>query len=165
MTLDPSKIDKQALIEALRTRLEQELHNFTTSQSAAQEGATHEETRQEDPKDTRAIEATYLARGLAERVESLRDSIAMLARLAPVAFGPDDPVGPTALVALEGRETDVYFLVPCAAGETLTQAGATIRTLTPASPLGSALVGKQIDEEVELDLPGRRIETTIAWVR
>ena len=41
---------------------------LTASQKTVQSGAIHEETRQEDPKDTRAIEATYLARGLAERV-------------------------------------------------------------------------------------------------
>ena len=60
--------DKNELIEALRARVTAELRTLRESQRAAQEGATHEETRQEDPKDTRAIEAQYVSRGLAERV-------------------------------------------------------------------------------------------------
>lgn len=166
--MNPDSIDKRALLDLLRDRLEAELRNLTTSQNAAQDGATHEETRQEDPKDTRAIEATYLARGLAERVESTRDAVALLSRLEVVAFGPDDAVGVTALVALEneGGGESIFFVVPAAAGETLTvNNGVAIRTLTPGSPLGRALIGREVDDEVELELPGRRRLSTIVWIR
>lgn len=159
------EIDKQELLNLLRARIEADLQSFTTSQTAAQSGATHAETRQEDPKDTRAIEATYLARGLAERVESMRTATAVLSRLELADFGPDDPIGVTALVALEGAsgEQSIYFLVPFAAGEVLEAGGVTIRTLTPGSPLGQALIGRQVDDEVELSLPGRLLTATIAW--
>jgi transcription elongation GreA/GreB family factor len=165
--LDPNTIDKRALLELLRDKLEGDLHGSMASQSAAQAGATHDETRQEDPKDTRAIEATYLARGLAERVERMRESVAVFARLEVADFGPEDPIAVTALVALEdesGAES-IYFLVPYAAGETLEFAGTTIRTLTPGSPLGRALIGKHVDDEVELELPARSLVATIAWTR
>jgi transcription elongation GreA/GreB family factor len=165
--LDPNTIDKRALLELLRAKLEADLHNSAASQNAAQAGATHDETRQEDPKDTRAIEATYLARGLAERVERMRESVAVFARLEVADFGPEDPIAVTALVALEdesGAES-IYFLVPYAAGETLELDGTTIRTLTPGSPLGRALIGKHVDDEVELELPARSLVATIAWTR
>ena len=86
--MDPNTIDKRALLELLRDKLEGDLNGSMASQSAAQAGATHDETRQEDPKDTRAIEATYLARGLAERVERMRESVAVFARLEVADFGP-----------------------------------------------------------------------------
>ena len=165
--MKPKTIDKRAILNLLRARLETELRNFTRSQDAAQSGATHAESRQEDPKDTRAIEATYLARGLTEQVELMRDAVTIFSRLEVADFGPDDPIGITALVALE-EERDgesIYFIVPCAPGERLALDGTTIRTLTPGSPLGQALMGRQTDDEVELDLPGRRLVATITWTR
>ncbi len=160
-------IDKGELLNLLRRKLASDLDAFLASQNAAQEGATHEESRQEDPKDTRAIEATYLARGMAERVELMHEAAAIFKRLAVRNFGPDDPIGVTALVGLDDERDGetVYFLVPCAAGETLEFCGYTIRTLTPGSPLGQALIGLRVDDDIELQLPGRRLVGTIGWVR
>jgi len=165
--VDPGRIDKRKLVSLLREKLDLDLRSFAASQSAAQSGATHEETRQEDPKDTRAIEATYLARGLTEQVELMHDAIAVFSRLEVADFGPGDPIAVTALVALEEStgEGSIYFLVPCVAGETLRLAGATIRTVTPRSPLGQALMGRHVDDEIDLQLPGRRLSATIAWTR
>lgn len=164
-------IDKSHLLRLLRESLAEELRRFTDSQTAAHEGAIHEETRQEDPKDTRAIEAQYLARGLAERVESVRETVAFLARLEPQAFGADDPVGLTALVALDvegaangGGGEALYFLLPVMGGETLEVDGVAVRTLTPESPLGRALMGRRTDDEVELELPGRALRGVVASV-
>ena len=160
-------VDKQALLRLFIKQLEAKLATLVLSQHAAQAGATHPETRQEDPKDTRAIEGQYLARGLAERVESMREVVARCRHLELAAFGPDDPIAVTALVALEdedGQES-LYFLVPWAGGEQLDVGGTTIRTLTPSSPLGRALVGKHVDDEVEVELPGRRLSATIGWAR
>jgi len=160
-------IDKQVVLDMLRASLETKLSNFTASQNAAQEGAIHEETRQEDPKDTRAIEAQYLARGLAERVESMRDEVALLAGLESKELGPDDEVGIGALVGVEGDHGGeaIYLLVPCAGGETLAVEGRTVRTLTPGSPLGQTLIGRHVDDEVTLGRPGRKMTATIRWIR
>ena len=78
------------------------------SQQAAQEGATHDEARQEDPKDTRAIEAQYIARGLAERVEDLRATRAALANAILVDYGPEDPVGLFAMAWVWDSKSPFY---------------------------------------------------------
>ena len=157
--------DKTALAESLRARVAQELKTLYESQRAAQDGAIHEETRQEDPKDTRAIEAQYVARGLAERVEDLQKTVAVLAHMRLDAFGPDDPIDLSALVGLkDGDAEKIYFLVPVAGGETLAIDGRTVQTLTPGSPLGLALCGRCVDDEIELDLPGRQITAAVDWV-
>ena len=157
--------DKTRLAEALRARVAQELNTLRESQRAAQDGAIHEETRQEDPKDTRAIEAQYVARGLAERVEELQRTVATLAHMQLDSFGEDDPIDLTAVVGLkdDGGER-IYFLVPVAGGESLEVDGTVVQTLTPASPLGLALCGKCVDDEVELALPGRRNFVEVNWV-
>ena len=162
----PTRPDKTALLDALRERINGELRALRDSQRAAQDGATHEETRQEDPKDTRAIEAQYVARGLAERVEELQDTLAELARMRLDSFEEDDAIALSALVGTDdGGDERIYFLVPIAGGETLSLDGTEIRTLTPASPLGRALSGRHVDDEIVLELPGRRLTATVAWVR
>jgi len=160
-------IDKKTVLDMLRKKMVTELRNLAASQTAAQEGAVHEETRQEDPKDTRAIEAQYLARGLAERVELMRDDVALLAGLDSKELGPDDEVGIAALVGVEGDHGGeaVYLVVPCAGGETLELDGRTIRTLTPGSPMGEALMGRQVGDEVTLGRPGRQMTAEIRWIR
>lgn len=160
-------IDKIQVMNLLREKLAADLQALTASQQAAQAGATHEESRQEDPKDTRAIEATYLARGLAERVEAMRETLALISRLTIAQFGDDDPVAVTALLAIEEPDgvQSIYLIVPRVGGERLSVAGATVRTLTPLSPLGRALLGKQVGDAVSLDLPGRRLQAEIRWLR
>ena len=160
------RLNKSEVADKLRARVSQELRNLRESQQAAQDGAIHEETRQEDPKDTRAIEAQYVARGFAERVEDLEKTVAVLAHMRLDAFGPDDPIDLSALVSVtDSGGEKIYLFVPVAGGETLTLKGGTVQTLTPGSPLGLALCGKCVDDDIELDLPGRRVVATVDWVR
>ncbi len=163
---NPLQVSKVKIIEALRTRLRDNLEALTAAQGAAQSGAVHEETRQEDPKDTRAIEATYLARGLAERVETLRTDISAIGSMVAQPFSADAPIAIGALVGLEeddGSEK-VYFLARCGGGERLDVDGLAIQVLNPTSPLGSALIEKHADDEVEIDLPNRQLIATVSWV-
>ncbi len=160
------KINKTKVIAALRTRLSDNLAALTAAQDKAQSGAVHEETRQEDPKDTRAIEATYLARGLAARVETLRSEIAVVGSMEARAFAPGDSIALGALVGLEdadGNET-TYFLAPCGGGEKIAVGKSDIQVLTTSSPLGSALIERYVDDDIALALPNRRFEACITWV-
>ena len=164
-----ARIDKTRALDRLRTLTRDKLTALTDSQKMAHAGAIHEETRQEDPKDTRAIEAQYLARGLAERVEVLEDTLTALQALRPRAFTEESPIALTAIVAIETLQEDpadralktsaesvptFYFLVPVAGGERIELDDATIHCITPGSPLGQEIVGRYLDDEVELELPG-----------
>ena len=155
--------DKTLLLRALVERLGDELASIESSQRAAQQVAVHPETRQEDPKDTRAIEAGYLARGLAERAETLRHACAMLAAFELRDFGEDTPIASSALVTLEneseGRRLRV-FLLPMADGEAIALNGGEVRPVSPASPLGRALVGRTAGESLEVRTPAG----TRAWI-
>jgi transcription elongation GreA/GreB family factor len=160
-----SKIDKKQLLATLCDLVQREYDNVREAQEAAQEGATHEETRAEDPKDTRAIEAQYIARGLAERVEELQRAVQALTHLPLVDFKDEMAAALTAVIgASMGEDEKIYFLVPVAGGETITLNGQSVQTLTPQSPLGAQLLGKEIDDDFELELPGRRIYGVIEWL-
>jgi transcription elongation GreA/GreB family factor len=160
-------VDKNELLDLLRERLAERLQRLTVSQQATQDGAVHPESRQEHPKDTRATEATYLARGLAERVETLREALAQIAALDPREFAPDDVVQVGALVGLvdeDGGEL-VYLLAPSGGGEGLSAGGTPILVVTPRSPLGASLLGARIDQEIEIELPRGRRSAVVQWLR
>lgn len=154
------RIDKKQLLTTLRERVQREYDSVREAQQAAQEGATHEETRAEDPKDTRAIEAQYIARGLAERVEELQRAVEALARLPLTAT----TVVGTSMSQKDGEVEKIYFLVPVAGGETIELDGQAIQTLTPQSPLGAQLADREVDDEFELELPGRQLAGVIDWL-
>lgn len=150
--------DRQAVLAALRSRLGETLARLAAAQASAQAGAVHAEAKQEHAKDMRSTEASYLSRGLAERVETLADALQLLAAFAPAPRAADAPVGLGDLVVVADDTGDeaVYFLAPVGGGEKLDVEGRTVLVLTPRAPLGAALLERLPGDEVALDLPGGR---------
>ncbi|MCC6524839.1 MAG: transcription elongation factor GreAB [Polyangiaceae bacterium] len=147
--------DKQALKDELVRRLESEAEALAQTLAAAREGATHEEARPENDKDTRALEQSYLARGQARRLEELRAGLGEVVRMALRCFDASSPIALGALVHCDedGAERRV-FLAPHGGGSAL--AGGAVQVVTPGSPLVRALLGKRAGDEGELVLGGRR---------
>ena len=83
-------IDKRALLDALRARVSAELEASTRRARDAAEAATHEENRAEGDKDMRATEASYIARGQAERVHELESALTRLGSMPIKAFAEGD---------------------------------------------------------------------------
>lgn len=172
MSPDKSRVprmspDKSRVLRALRARLLAEQQRMQSSQRAAQQGSVHPEARQENPKDTRAIEAGYLARGLAERAEALRTTSEQLGALALRDFSGGEPIGVSALVTLEHTDdgTCVHvFLVPVAGGETLVVDDCEVKPISPSSPLGRALVGRESGDEVLVTTPAGTTRYVVARV-
>ncbi len=149
-------IDKSDLLQALCEHLTADLEALMRRQQDTQKGATHEENRAEHAKDTRATEQSYLARGLAARVEEVRRTIAQLAKVELVRFTDLDPIGLCALIVLEEpeeSETQTWWLVPAPGGIELSQRTIRIRTLSPAAPLGRALLGLRVGNEGSFATP------------
>lgn len=148
-----NEIDKARLLERLQARIEADLRDLERRQRDVQAGSTHEESRPEHAKDTRAIEQSYLARGLAARVAEMRETARGLAAFRPRRFGSDEPVAVGALVVIstesdaptpeEPVQPETCWLVVGAGGIELELDGVRVRTLTPVSPLGQALIGLQ----------------------
>jgi len=146
-------IDKAKLLAELVAQLAAALDSAQRAHAAALEGATHSEARAENPKDTRGLEQSYLARGQAARVAELEAGVAAVTALALRRFAPADPIALGALVTVdEDGARQQLFLAPHGGGSVL---GGGVQVVTPGSPLGRALLGKRIDDDVELHLPGR----------
>lgn len=160
-------IDKPALLQAVRVALAADLDAVSTTQRETHAGATHEESRPENDKDTRALEASYLARGLARRVAELEDAVRRLALVELRDFTAGQAIAATALVGVEdaGGASQRYFVLPAGGGVKVGTGGGEVQVVTPASPLGRLLIGKHVDDEVELRTArGRRtlVITTVS---
>ena len=147
------------LLESVRG----ELASMTASQKTTHAGATHEEAKPENSKDTRALEQTYLARGLAVRVAELRAGLKMLEAYAVKAFSGDDAIAITALVRVEKEDESLLdvLLAPFGGGAVLEVDGLRVRVVTPESPLGRALLGRRSGDDTEIGGPGGKRELLV----
>jgi transcription elongation GreA/GreB family factor len=151
---------KHTLRSALVARLEQDLATAKAAHAAAIEGATHEEARAENDKDTRGLEQSYLARGLAQRVVELE---AAVGSVPVMSIDPSTKVGIGALVTADEDGAELQFFVAGHGGGLELPGGVTV--VTPSSPIGRALLGKREDDECEVAAGGRKRTLVITKVR
>lgn len=145
---------RSSLRDELLARLCADLDPLERAHRSALEGATHEESRPENSKDTRALEQSYLARGQALRVADARRAVADVAAMSADPAVAGQPVAVGALVTTsEDDEERLVFVAPHGGGSRL--AGGRVHVVTPQSPLGRALVGRCAGDACELTLAGR----------
>lgn len=153
-------MDKTALRDELVARVAEELEALERAHRAVMEAATHEEAKPENDKDTRALEQSYLARGQAMRVQSLREALATCRALTAA------PLARAALGALlrvdDDGATRTLYLAPHGGGTAL--AGGSVQVVTPTSPLGRALLGREAGDVCEAEVSGRVREVEVLEV-
>jgi hypothetical protein len=161
-----SSISKQALVEEALSLLNKSLQQMTHHANKTAAGATHAESRPENNKDTRGLETSYLARGQATRAMEIETEIQQLRRLPLTAFGYQRPIAASALVRLTSPEQPdlVLFLTPGGGGISLPRPPLTVRLVTPRSPLGAAVLGKQRDDIIGMVKSGEQVEYEITEV-
>jgi transcription elongation GreA/GreB family factor len=145
---------KQALLDQARAALEL----ARAAHAAAVEGATHSEARAENDKDTRGLEQSYLARGHAARVEETEGALGAIARLPEGTAGAKVAMGAVVTVEDDDGEQQRYYLAPWGGGVALP---GNVLAVTPSSPIGAALVGKELGDDVEIQRPGGRRTLTV----
>jgi len=156
-------VDKEQVLLALKRELEAQLAQAHAAQQGTQSGATHEEAKPENDKDTRAIEASYLARGQARRVVDLEEAVVKVNALVPRAFDGELPVALGAIVQLEHDAGSLwYLLAPAGGGLTLTAGSLVLTVVTPQSPVGRALLGRRVGDDVDIRTPQGVRECSIA---
>lgn len=147
-------MDKRLLLKELCARLEEEAATTARIALEAAAAVTHEDNKPENDKDMRSTEASYLARGQAERARELERSLALLTSLLVRPFGPGDNIAATALVELQqGKSTLLCFVLPAAGGQRIRFQGKEVQVVTPTSPLGKALIGLSEGDEAEVATP------------
>ncbi len=157
----PMLPSKHAVVAALRTATEITLAGVEASAGAARDEVGSAETRQEGKYDTRATEASYLARGQAWMVAELRRLAAWYAALRAVDL---EYVQLGALVLLDGEREELIFLAPVGGGAVEVD-GRRIRIVSPSSPIGSAMADLRRGDSFEFDSPGGRVELEVMDVR
>lgn len=148
--------DKQTVRTALEDALQRALDTMVNAARATREGAIHEDSRAEGDKDMRSTEQSYLARGQAMRVEDLAEQLQRLRAEKVVAFAADAPIaiGALVLVEVEDGASRALFVSAYGAGMLLRVGGVEITVVTPSSPMGQALLGKQAGDDFELTTRG-----------
>jgi transcription elongation GreA/GreB family factor len=159
------KINKTEVLKALLAHFEGELSAIVVSAQTAHEAATHEESKAEDRHDTQAIEAGYLAQGVAVRVLEIKKVIAEYKSILESNFPAFNQVAPGCLVELEANGKISYsFFSHFGGGAQVVLESKTFTVLTPKSPLGESILGEKPGDEVEVETKGGLKHYTIVSI-
>jgi transcription elongation GreA/GreB family factor len=147
-----SREKKKALLAGLVAHVESEVTTMRKAAYDAAEAATHAEAKPENDKDTRALEASYLAAGQATRVAELENALKLLSGIELKDIGKATPICASAVITLEDDDGahSMFFMSPHGGGVRLELEGASVQVVTPQSPLGKALLGKLHGDVIEL---------------
>ena len=139
------RIDKSDLVRELCAAIAEKERLTAQQADAAHRAATHEESVPENDKDTRALEASYLAGAQAARARELKAIQNRLSFVPLHAFGENSEIGLTAIVTLQsGAKQTLYFLMPYGGGVKLRADAVTV--VTPEAALGQAILGLTLGE-------------------
>ena len=145
-------INKKDLIQQFILLLVADLNSAIESQKKTVEYVTDEDNKPENEYDTRGLEASYLARGQAERVADLKESLAFFKITEIKPYSEKTPIGNSALVSVQDLEQDDeiknLLMMPKGGGLQLTYNNKNYQTVTASSPLGKALLGKKCHDEI-----------------
>ena len=149
-------MNKTAVHRLMLDKLEIDLDVLQRAAQTAYEAATHAENIAENKYDTLGLEASYLATGQARRVEEIRQALknCQAMTLAPYRAAQGIQIGVLVNLQAENGSGQWLFLAPDAAGLKLDHDGCMVTVITPRSPLGAALLGKQLDDEVQINIGG-----------
>jgi hypothetical protein len=147
--------DKARLIQQVIASLNDSLALLQKAARASHAEATHESSKAESKYDTRGLEAAYLAGGQARQAKEILDSINLYRALPVRDFSSEEPIDLTALVELDvdGRPA-LYFVGPRNGGLEIEYKGKEITVITPQSPLGQQLMGKNAGQRWTAKLGG-----------
>ena len=145
---------------ALRASIAADLAALEAAAHAAHDAATDPEAKPENDKDTRALEAGYLAGAQSARAAEVKRTLGELERAPPTAFSVL-----TLRETAKGRDvTSVVLLSPWGGGQRLDDDGVSVAVVTPQSPLGAALSGRKAGDVVEVDMGVRLREIDVVDV-
>ncbi|WPN99903.1 transcription elongation factor GreAB [Pseudomonas sp. MUP55] len=160
-------MNKHAVLQLILEKLSADLDIAQRAAQTAYETATHEENIAENKYDTLGLEASYLAAGQAKRVEEIKQSLALCQNLQLRGYDDQRGIEVGTLLGLEdenGRQ-QWLFLAPDAAGLKVDVVGQPVTVITPRSPLGKGLLGKRVEDEVEILVAGARQYFTVTEAR
>ncbi|GAB3526940.1 GreA/GreB family elongation factor [Photobacterium alginatilyticum] len=151
-------MDKTLLLKHIVDELKTVHQSAIDAATRAYETATDEENAPEHKYDTLSLEASYLAQGQAQRVAECEEDLSLYAKLDIKHFTSEDAIALGCLIHLvDDNDNDKYvFLGPAAGGLKFQFSGKEIIIVTPSAPLGQALAGSHVDDDVEVHIGGEQ---------
>lgn len=149
-------MDKQDLVAQLVRQLEASARAALAARDVAAAEARDGATPDEKREDARAAhQAGTLGRAQQKRAQDALAQVDALAAWKPEPAKPGRPIAVGAIVEIEDPETGqgrTIFLAPVGAGVTLTGPGGdgVLSVVTPASPVGKAVLGKKLGDTVAI---------------
>lgn len=157
-------LSKAELLQRIIDRLAHDLDVFFTAAKTSHEAATDKENLPDNKYCTLALEASYVAQGQANRAQELRQSLDAYKRLI---LAPENGViCLTSLVTVEAGDGahKTVFIGPLEGGLRIADGLDEIMVITPASPLGRELIGKQCGDTIVVATGAGRLEYEIVSV-
>lgn len=157
-------MNKKEIIHKVVKYLSSELSTTQLAADNAHSAATDDQSVAETQYDTLAIEASYLAEGQSRRVEEIKYSITQFEQLQTRELKPSAIVSLGSLVQLnKGENTNEWFFIAPSAGgfkcilqeESITFQ---ITVITPHSPMGKALINKEVDDDVSINFQNVNVQ-------
>jgi transcription elongation GreA/GreB family factor len=166
MTVSLSDMDKHALQQQVLQQLAADLLLAERAALTAHETATHEENIAENKYDTLGLEAAYLATGQARRAETIRQALARWQQFRPPASEAHRGIQLGALVCLvDADERQQWvFLGPAGGSMKLEGGDGAVQVISSDAPLGQALLGKCVGDEVAVEVGPHRLQLEVLQV-
>lgn len=154
------------MVEQLASRIRESVQVAMREREAAAEEARDGASPDEKRADARvALEFSNLAKAQDRRAKSAMDDLAALEAFRPRAIGKRADLG--AIIEVEdGDEGRTIFLAPVGAGIELTMPDGDgfVTVVTPMSPLGKAIMGREVGDTVEIVVKGEPREWTLTFL-
>jgi transcription elongation GreA/GreB family factor len=153
-------MDKTQLVAQLVARLEASARTALSARDAAAAEARDGATPDEKREDARAAhQLAGLGRAQQRRAQQALAEVDSLAGFRPAPLPPSGPIGVGAIVEIEDEDSGegrTFFLAPVGAGITLTGPGGDghLSVVTPASPIGRAVLGRRIGDVIDIAVEG-----------
>jgi transcription elongation GreA/GreB family factor len=159
-------MNKSLLLKHILEKLEALHLGAINAAMQAYNTATHEENVAENKYDTLGLEAAYLAQGQSQRVTECEADFEEFKKLTAMTFSSDSAVDIGALVLLKDERglSQHLFMGPAAGGLKLSFDQKSITMITPSAPLGAALRGHFVGDEIGLKVGGRERYYEIAAI-
>jgi len=147
---------KNNILTCIIDQLQADLSVLEQAVKLARDTATHGDCLGSSKYETMGLEASYLAQGQGVRLLEVERALTYFKALVPLASASKEPLGLSSLFILEDDEgnTQQLWLATEAGGLKVHCDHSMVTVITPQSPLGAAMMGKYVGDNVELSMAG-----------
>lgn len=157
-------MNKEKLIKQIIEHLEKELSNCEQAARNAHLAATDDQSVAETQYDTLAIESAYLAEGQSRRIVEYQKSIKAFQCLNITKNSNVAGLGNLVQLSEDEVAQHWFFIAPAAAGFRTVIAEQKITVITPQSPMGKAMLGKQQFDDINIKLGDSELSDEILHI-